>query len=147
MDRVEFVTPWVKMRADQEHMHKWKYLGVVNLEPFAPRHSITFFNNNKREKRAAEVALAYDRLHGEEVFDPRKARAERTNPSLIWSEIYEENKRHIIPMTTSHSYGRPNRVQIDYPDNTFRRATQTREFYRRNDLNLVADEVRQHPVC
>ncbi|KAF7386868.1 uncharacterized protein V1477_011627 [Vespula maculifrons] len=146
MNRVEFITPWVQMRAQVEHIHKWKHIAVTP-KPFAPRHSITFFNNKKQEKKVTETVSAYDRLHKYEDFDPRKPRAECISPSLIWSEIYEENKHHIVPMITSHWYGRPNREQIDYPDKSLCHASQIREFYRRNDLNLVADEIREFQMC
>ncbi|KAI4493356.1 hypothetical protein M0802_009416 [Mischocyttarus mexicanus] len=152
MDRrefIEFITPLVRMRANAEHIRKWKHIGgVATPEPFAPRHSITYFNNKKKDSRIIETVSAYDRLHKQEDLDLRKVRADRKNPSLIWSEIYQENKHHIVPMISSHWYGRPNRQQIDYPDKSLCRASQTREFYRRNDLNLIADEIRGEPqVC
>ncbi|XP_014602987.1 PREDICTED: uncharacterized protein LOC106786291 [Polistes canadensis] len=146
MDRhefIEFITPLVRMRATVEHIRKWKRIdGVTTLEPFAPRNSITYFNNKKEDTRIIETVSGYDRLHKQEDFDLRKLRADRKNPSLIWSEIYQENKHHIVPMISNHWYGRPNRQQIDYPDKSLYRASQTREFYRRNDLNLIADEIR-----
>lgn len=96
------------------------------LEPFAPRHSITYFNNNKEESAKS----AYKRLHSLE-FDLSKPRCDRAKPDLYWLEISRENKGHKVPMTTNLWYGRPNRVQVDFPETKFNRSSKMQEFYTR----------------
>ncbi|XP_018375453.1 PREDICTED: uncharacterized protein LOC108769131 [Trachymyrmex cornetzi] len=133
MYRTEFITPWNHMRRQEVSIrNEMKRLKVA--EPSTERHSTTYFDNRKREKRIADTRLAYDRLHDVTPFDPSKPRCDRTKPRFIWAEIHEENKRHVVPMTANHWYGRPNRVQIDYPDMRFARSSKTRDFYSRNHL-------------
>lgn len=110
------------------------------LEPFAPRHSISYFNNNKEDSTRS----AYERLHST-VFDPSKARCDRTKPSLFWLEISKENKGHKVPMTTNLWYGRPNRVQVDIPEKKFNRSNKMREFYSR--FLLIDEDERKVVVC
>lgn len=52
----------------------------------------------------------YDRSHDVTSFDPSKPRCDRTERSLIWVEIHDRNKRHVVPMTVNHWYGRANRI-------------------------------------
>lgn len=105
----------------------------------AERYSITYFNNRKREKRIAAAVPAYDLYHDMTPFDPRRPRCDRAKPDAIWAEIHEENKRHVVGMTGNLWYGRPNRVQIDYPDPRFAKSVKTKEFYTRRNLNLTPD--------
>lgn len=106
-------------------------------EPLTERYSQTYFNNRKREWRIADVRSSYDRSHDVAPFDPSKPRCDRARRSLIWAEIHEENKRHVVPMTVNHWYGRPNRIQIDYPDMKFARSSKTKDFYSRGRLDLT----------
>lgn len=81
-------------------------------------------------------------------FDPGKPRCDRIKQSLIWLEISRENKGLKIPMITSHSYGRPNRVQIDVPDKKYHRSSKLKEFYSRSGFELIIDEEKQEkPIC
>ncbi|KAL0114690.1 hypothetical protein PUN28_011769 [Cardiocondyla obscurior] len=138
MHRVEFVTPWVRMRQwEIKIRNERKRLSVT--EPLAERHTTTYFGNYKQEGRIADARSAYDRSHDVTPFDPGKPRCDRANPSLIWAEIHEEDKRHVVPMTANHWYGRPNRVQIDFPDMRFARSTKTRDFYSRGSLILAVN--------
>ncbi|KAH0945452.1 hypothetical protein HN011_001137 [Eciton burchellii] len=138
MNRVEFITPWIQQRRIEDGIRNEMRILTV-AEPWAERHSITYFNNRKRERRIADVRSAYDRAHDLTPFDPSKPRCDRPKQSLIWAEIHDENKRHVVPMTANHSYGRPNRVQIDYPDPRFARSSKTKDFYSRRYFNLMAD--------
>ncbi|KAM0730509.1 hypothetical protein ACS0PU_002838 [Formica fusca] len=133
MYRVEFITPWVRMRAEEVNIRNERRLLSV-AEPWIERYATTYFGNRKRERRIADAGSAYDRLHDVTPFDPSKPRCDRTKPSLIWAEIHEENKRHVVPMTANHWYSRPNRDQIDYPDMRFARSSKTRDFYSRNRI-------------
>ncbi|XP_029036969.1 uncharacterized protein LOC114873140 [Osmia bicornis bicornis] len=139
-EQPEFVTPWVQMRATEECMVK-EAKQYPMLEPFAPRHSISYFNNNKEDSTRS----AYERLHSG-VFDPSKARCDRTKPSLYWLEISNENKGHKVPMTTNLWYGRPNRVQVDFPEKKFNRSNKMREFYSRK-FRLIDEDERKVVVC
>ncbi|XP_011692028.1 PREDICTED: uncharacterized protein LOC105452534 isoform X2 [Wasmannia auropunctata] len=131
MHRTEFITPWIHMRRQEARFrNEMKCLDVVG--PSTERHSTTYFGNRKREKRIADARSAYDRLHDITPFDPGKPRCDRTKQSFIWAEIHEENKCHVVPMTANHWYGRPNRVQIDYPDMKFAQSSETRDFYSRH---------------
>ncbi|TGZ47922.1 Uncharacterized protein DBV15_07606 [Temnothorax longispinosus] len=144
MYRTEFITPWMRMRGWEASIRNEMKRSSV-AEPSTERHSTTYFDNRKREERrrigVAGARSAYDRLHGDDVipFDPSKPRCDRTKPSFIWARIHEEDKRHVVPMTANHWYGRPNRVQIDYPDMRFARSSKTRDFYSRNHLILTPD--------
>ncbi|XP_006620079.1 uncharacterized protein LOC102676338 [Apis dorsata] len=143
MYRPDYIIPWVEMRARDENIRKaFKCYPV--LEPFAPRHSISYFNNNKEDS----TKWAYERLHKVDGFDPGKPRCDRIKQSLIWLEISRENKGLKIPMITSHSYGRPNRVQIDVPDKKYHRSSKLKEFYSRSGFELIIDEEKQEkPIC
>ncbi|XP_053976783.1 uncharacterized protein LOC128875317 [Hylaeus volcanicus] len=143
MYRTEFVIPWVQMRARDEHTLRARKFYPV-LEPFAPRHSISYFNNNKKDSAKS----AYERLHSAADFDLGKPRCDRTKPSLYWLEIAKENNGHTVPMTSNHWYGRPNRIQVDFPQKKFNRSSKMLEFYSRSGLNLISDEDERRPrVC
>ena len=107
----------------------------LNLDPFALRNSITYFNNNKEDSAKS----AYERLHSVD-FDLSKPRCDRTKPSLYWLEISKENQGHKVPMTTNLWYGRPNRVQVDFPGTKFNRSSKMQEFYIRCGFSLVSGE-------
>ncbi|KAK9308927.1 hypothetical protein QLX08_001330 [Tetragonisca angustula] len=141
MAETEYVIPWVQMRAKREYILKASKQYPV-LEPFAPRHSITYFNNNKEESAKS----AYERLHSLD-FDLSKPRCDRTKPDLYWSEISRENKGHKVPMTTNLWYGRPNRVQVDFPETKFNRSSKTQEFYTRCGFSLVGDDGNGWQIC
>ncbi|KOC63997.1 hypothetical protein WH47_01312, partial [Habropoda laboriosa] len=111
-------------------------------EPFAPRHSITYYNNRKEDSAKS----AYERLHSIEGFDPGKPRCDRTKPNLYWLEISKENKGHKLPLTTNLWYGRPNRVQVDFLQKKFNRSSKMAEFYTRSRLNLISDE-NERQIC
>ena len=116
----------------------------LQLEPFAPRHKYTYFNNQKQEKRVLDKRPAYDIIHEISPYDFTKPRCDRKKQSSIWTGIHEENKNKKVGMTTSLWYGRPNRVQIDYSDSKFyRTSTIKSEFYRKNDKNLTPELERQ----
>ncbi|XP_078033389.1 uncharacterized protein LOC144468089 [Augochlora pura] len=140
MHRTEYITPWVRMRAHVEHTRKAAKRYPV-LEPFAPRHSITYFNNNKADSRGS----AYERLHSMEDFDPSKPRCDRTKASLYWLEISKENEGHKVPMTSNHWYGRPNRIQVDLPEKKFNRSSRMRELYSRCRIAQVL--INDEPVA
>ncbi|KZC12478.1 hypothetical protein WN55_04016, partial [Dufourea novaeangliae] len=113
-------------------------------EPFAPRHSISYFNNNKEDSTGS----AYERLHGTEDFDPGRPRCDRTKASLYWLEISKENKGHKVPMTSNHWYGRPNRIQVDVPEKKFNRSSKMQAFYSRFGIDLISDgDERLAKVC
>ncbi|XP_012172064.1 uncharacterized protein LOC105666518 [Bombus terrestris] len=134
MYRTEYVIPWVQMRAREEYILKASRQYPV-LDPFALRNSITYFNNNKEDSAKS----AYERLHSVD-FDLSKPRSDRTKPSLYWLEISKENQGHKVPMTTNLWYGRPNRVQVDFPGTKFNRSSKMQEFYIRCGFSLVSDE-------
>ncbi|XP_072760030.1 uncharacterized protein [Anoplolepis gracilipes] len=139
MYRTEFITPWIRMRAEEVKIRKKEKLLSV-AEPWIERYATTYFDNRKRERRIADARSSYDRLHDVTPYDPSKPRCDRTKSSLIWAEIHEENKRHVVPMTANHWYSRPNRIQIDYPDMRFARSSKTRDFYSRNRIpDLTSD--------
>ncbi|XP_012145423.1 uncharacterized protein LOC105663070 [Megachile rotundata] len=140
MFEAEYVIPCVRMRAGEESIRRAAKKYPI-LEPFAPRHVITYFNNNKEDSRKS----AYERLHKHD-FDPRKPRCDRTKPSLFWLEISEENKGHKVPMTTNLWYGRPNRLQVDVPEKKFNRSSRMAEFYSRK-LLLIDEDERKVVVC
>lgn len=115
--------------------------------PSSERHATTYFGNRKLERRRiADVKSAYDRSRDVTPFDQRRPRCDRAQRSLIWAEIHEENKRHVVPMTANHWYGRPNRDQIDYPDARFARSSETRDFYSRGRLNMTSDGAERESV-
>ncbi|XP_076241050.1 uncharacterized protein LOC143183414 [Calliopsis andreniformis] len=144
MYRTEFIIPWVQMRAREEYILRAARDYPV-LEPFAPRHSITYFNNRKKDSTES----AYKRLHSHEGYDPGKPRCDRTKPNLYWLEIAKENKGLKIPMTSNHWYGRPNRVQVDVPEKKFNRSSKMREFYSRYGPSLIREDEdeREVSVC
>ncbi|XP_043263957.1 uncharacterized protein LOC122404120 [Colletes gigas] len=142
MYQTEYVTPWVQMRArDENTLRAAKFYPV--LEPFAPRYSISYFNNNKEDSTKS----AYERLHSAVDYDPAKPRCDRTKPSLYWLEISKENNCHKVPMTSNHWYGRPNRIQVDFPEKKFNRSSKMLEFYSRAGLNLISEDERRAEVC
>ena len=110
---------------------------------------MTYFNNNKNSiiiSDSLSKITGYDRLHNVPPYDYTKTRCDRSKPSKIWNEIYKENIHHTVPMITSHWYGRPNRVQVDFPDNKFKKSNKMRDnFYRRNGTNLSSIMDRQLP--
>ncbi|XP_071866723.1 uncharacterized protein [Bombus fervidus] len=134
MYRTEYIIPWVQMRAREEYILKASRQYPV-LDPFAFRNSITYFNNNKEDSAKS----AYERLHSVD-FDLSKPRCDRTKPSLYWLEISKENQGHKVPMTTNLWYGRPNRVQVDFPGTKFNRSSKMQEFYIRCGFSLVSGE-------
>ncbi|XP_017791577.1 PREDICTED: uncharacterized protein LOC108573624 [Habropoda laboriosa] len=141
MHQTEYIIPWVRMRAAEQHIRKASKQYPV-LEPFAPRHSITYYNNRKEDSAKS----AYERLHSIEGFDPGKPRCDRTKPNLYWLEISKENKGHKLPLTTNLWYGRPNRVQVDFLQKKFNRSSKMAEFYTRSRLNLISDE-NERQIC
>ncbi|XP_076166217.1 uncharacterized protein LOC143146093 [Ptiloglossa arizonensis] len=143
MYRTEYIIPWVRMRANEEHVVKAAKFCPV-LEPFAPRHSYSYFNNNKEES----TKLSYERLRGTLDYDPGARRCDRTKPNLFWLEISKENNGLKVPMTSNHWYGRPNRVQLDTFEKKFNRSNRILEFYRRFGLDLIInDHELEAEVC
>ncbi|XP_017752701.1 PREDICTED: uncharacterized protein LOC108545535 [Eufriesea mexicana] len=141
MDRTEYVIPWVQMRAKEEYIRRASRQYPV-LEPFAPRHSISYFNNNKEESRKS----AYERLHRVDGYDAAKPRCDRTKPSLYWLEISKENRGHKVPMTANLWYGRPNRVQVDFPGKKFNRTSKMQEFFDHCGFSLASDDEKPE-IC
>lgn len=114
------------------------------LEPFGARDSITFFDNHKSLETRSDTVTGYDRLHDRTPYDQTKPRCDRTKQAIIWQGIHVENKSHRIPMIAEHWYGRPNRVQVDFPDGKYRRSNKIRDnFYRRNGTNLSTNNNRE----
>ncbi|CAL7937485.1 unnamed protein product [Xylocopa violacea] len=140
MHRTEYITPWVQMRAREECVLKASKQYPV-LEPFAPRCMDSYFNNYKEDSTKS----AYERLHRVD-FDPRKSRCDRTKQSLYWLEISKENRGHKVPMTSNLWYGRPNRVQIDFPGKKFNRSSRMQEFYTPGRFSLITD-TDERDIC
>ena len=113
---------------------------MLQLKPFGPREMYTYFNSQTQGKRIFDKKTAYDRLHDKSPYDFRKARCDRKKQSTIWEGIHEQNKYHKVGITTSLWYGRPNRIQVDFPESKFRRSRFIQDsFYSRNNLNLRPD--------
>ncbi|XP_066581969.1 uncharacterized protein [Prorops nasuta] len=144
MAKADSVTPWARMKAFEEFIPKAS--SYKDVEPFAPRYSITYFNNKKMDEGLRSKVTAYDRLYAPVVFDPKQRREDRSKESILWEGIHQENKSHKIGMTTSLWYGRPNRLQIDTPLKKFCRHYRIIEdSYRQlsNGPNLTKTDSRQ----
>ncbi|XP_017878097.1 uncharacterized protein LOC108623808 [Ceratina calcarata] len=138
MDRsqyVDYIIPWVQMRAGEEYILRASKDYPV-LEPFAPRHSISYFNNYKEDSAKS----AHERLHTVDGYDPKRVRCDRVNPSLYWLEIAKENQGHKVPMTTNLWYGRPNRVQFDYIPKKFNRSSKMQQFFTRCGITYIPED-------
>ncbi|XP_076678324.1 uncharacterized protein LOC143374241 [Andrena cerasifolii] len=143
MYRTEFVIPWVQMRARDEYNLRASRSYPV-LEPFAPRHSISYFNNHKEDSTRSAI----ERLHSVEGYDPGRPRCDRAKSSLYWLEIAKENKGHKIPMTANLWYGRPNRIQVDVPEKKFNRSSKMQEFYSIYGLTPISErDIQEEQIC
>ncbi|CAH4033871.1 uncharacterized protein LOC123713215 [Pieris brassicae] len=79
----------------------------------------TYFNTKWESK---EPLCPYDMLYHPPDYNPKSARSDRQEPKIIKKNIWEQEKKKMIPTTTHFQLGRPTIKIADIPTKQFVRA-------------------------
>ncbi|KAB0803975.1 hypothetical protein PPYR_00945 [Photinus pyralis] len=131
--KTEFKTPISIMKSKEQAWAK------LERAPFpAPDltklKTMTYFDNpiNYEFKQEYDHFFAFTKTLP--LFDHRKRTDNRAYPADIREHIFQQEKRKAVPATTSLVYGRPCRVQIDFPMMQYFRQAEIASMYRRSGV-------------
>ncbi|KAF2883437.1 hypothetical protein ILUMI_22747 [Ignelater luminosus] len=113
--------------------------GKLERQPFPAvdltlRKEMTYFDNPSSHKQMQEYDHFFAYTKTFPLWDKRKNRDNRLYLPDIHEHIFEQEKRKAVPVLTSLNYGRPCRVQYDFPCKQYNRNAEIASLYRRHGV-------------